>query len=125
MRRRRDEFSKRKRQINDIDYEKSKLNIELQRDTIKLQESTMILEQVETEYVRKMGATQQPMVIERGGRSSSRTLIEKSTVRPRQGSSYREALDNFAGGGGSAFDPADTLDVTVTSQSLGGRGALH
>ena len=36
VKKRRDEFSKRKRQINDIDYEKSKLNIELQRDTIKL-----------------------------------------------------------------------------------------
>ena len=76
VRRRREEISKRKTEIQNVDYEKSKLKIEVQRDTIKLQEQNMVLDQLNTEYARMMGTPLPPKLDYGGPTTTSKTVID-------------------------------------------------
>ena len=82
----------------------------MQRDTIKLQESNMILDRLNTEYARKIGGPLPPN-LDYFGRTSSKTVIDSKL---RHGSAMA----------GSSILEHEALEITVTSQSLGGQDAL-
>ena len=111
VRRRREEISKRKTEIQNVDYEKSKLKIEVQRDTIKLQEQNMVLDQLNTEYARMMGCPLPPKLDILGPTTSSKTVIDNK-YRPES-----ETTTN------SMLEP-EVIEIPITSQSLGGDNAL-
>ena len=111
VRRRREEISKRKTEIQNIDYEKSKLKIEVQRDTIKLQEQNMVLDQLNTEYARMMGTPLPPKLDPLGPTTSSKTVIDNR---------YRAESDTTTN---SMLEP-EPIEMPITSTSLGGDNAL-